>query len=190
LESEFSYERREELIAMERALDGIYVIRTSVSATVMDASTTVRAYKSLSQVESAFRCYKSIDLKVRPIYHYKGERVKAHIFLCMLAYYVEWHLRKLLAPLLFEDEEVSETTDVMRAIRSLSAIAKDRKKRNSEDLLVHSFRTLLEDLGTICLNKIRYTNSSGEYVFSKITQPTPLQQSCLEKLGVSLICTQ
>jgi transposase len=205
LDSEFSYERREQLIAMERALDGIYVIRTSVSETVMDASTTVRAYKSLSQVESAFRCYKSIDLKVRPIYHYKGERVKAHIFLCMLAYYVEWHLRKLLAPLLFEDEgassgetpdacvareEVSENTDVMRAIRSLSAIAKERKKRNSEDLPVHSFRTLLEDLGTICLNKIRYTSSSGEYVFSKITQPTPLQQSCLEKLGVSLVCTQ
>ena len=190
-DSEFSYQRREELIAQEIALDGIYVIRTSVEKTVMDAPTTVKAYKSLSQVESAFRCYKSIDLKVRPIYHYKGERVKAHIFLCMLAYYVEWHLRKSLAPLLFEDEEVSElTTDVIRANRSKSAIAKDRKKRNSEGLPVHSFRTLWEDLGTICLNKIRYTNSSGEYVFSKITQPTTLQQSCLDLLGVSLICTQ
>ncbi len=158
----------------------------------MDASTTVKAYKSLSQVESAFRCYKSIDLKVRPIYHYKGERVKAHIFLCMLAYYVEWHLRESLAPLLFEDEEVSPlTTDVIRARRSKSAIAKDRKKRFSgEGLPVHSFRTLLSDLGTICLNKVRYSNSSGEYVFSKITQPTSLQQSCLDLLGVSLICTQ
>ena len=105
-EKEFSYERREELIAQEMALDGVYVIRTSVKKTVMDAPTTVKAYKSLSQqVEAAFRCYKSIDLKVRPIYHYKGDRVKAHIFLCMLAYYVEWHLRKILAPLLFEDEE-------------------------------------------------------------------------------------
>ena len=190
-ESEFSYQRREELIAQETALDGIYVIRTSGSETVMDAPTTVKAYKSLSQVESAFRCYKSIDLKVRPIYHYKGERVKAHIFLCMLAYYVEWHLRESLAPLLFEDEEVSAlTTDVIRANRSKSAIAKDRKKRNSEGLPVHSFRTLLSDLGTICLNKIRYTNSTGEYIFSKITQPTPLQQSCLDLLGVSLICTQ
>ena len=190
-DNEFTFSRREELIAQETALDGIYVIRTSVKKTVMDAPTTVKAYKSLSQVESAFRCYKSIDLKVRPIYHYKGERVKAHIFLCMLAYYVEWHLRKLLAPFLFEDEEVSElTTDVIQASRSKSAIAKDRKKRNSEDLPVHSFRTLLEDLGTICLNKIRYTNSSGEYVFSKITQPTPLQQSCLDLLNVSLICTQ
>ena len=190
-ESLFSFSRREELIAQEIALDGIYVIRTSVEETVMDAPTTVKAYKSLSQVESAFRCYKSIDLKVRPIYHYKGERVKAHIFLCMLAYYVEWHLRKSLAPLLFEDEEVSDlTTNVIRASRSKSAIAKDRKKRNTEDLPVHSFRTLLEDLGTICLNKIRYTNSTGKYVFSKITQPTPLQQSCLDILSVSLICTQ
>ena len=189
-ESEFSFSRREELIAQETAKDGIYVIRTSLEETVMDAPTTVKAYKSLSKVESAFRCYKSIDLKVRPIYHYKGERVKAHIFLCMLAYYVEWHLREALAPLLFEDEEVSDTTDVMRAIRSESAIAKDRKKRNSEGLPVHSFRTLLEDLGTICLNKVRYTNSSGEYIFSKITQPTSLQQECLDSLGVSLICTQ
>ncbi len=157
----------------------------------MDAPTTVKAYKSLSQVESAFRCYKSIDLKLRPIYHYKGERVKAHIFLCMLAYYVEWHLRESLAPLLFEDEEVSAlTTDVIRASRSKSAIAKDRKKRNSEGLPVHSFRTLLSDLGTICLNKVRYSNSSGEYIFSKITQPTSLQQECLDLLGVSLICTQ
>ena len=88
-DNEFTFSRREELIAQETALDGIYVIRTSVKKTVMDAPTTVKAYKSLSQVESAFRCYKSIDLKVRPIYHYKGERVKAHIFLCMLAYYVE-----------------------------------------------------------------------------------------------------
>lgn len=189
-ESLFNYQRRDELITIETALDGIYVIRTSVPKTVMDTPTTVKAYKSLSQVESAFRCYKSIDLKVRPIYHYKGDRVKAHIFLCMLAYYVEWHLRQLLAPLLFDDEEVSDTTDMMRAIRSKSAIAKDRKKRNSEDLPVHSFRTLLEDLGTICLNKIRYTNSTGEYVFSKITQPTTLQQSCLDLLDVSLICTQ
>ena len=128
---------------------------------------------------------------MRPIYHYKGERVKAHIFLCMLAYYVEWHLRKLLAPLLFEDEETQDiATDVIKAHRSESAKSKDRKKRNSQELPVHSFRTLLEDLGTICLNKVKYTNFDGEYIFSKITQPTPLQQSCLDLLGVSLICTQ
>ena len=190
-EKEFSYQRREQLIAQEIALDGVSVIRTSVKKTVMDAPSTVKAYKSLSQVESAFRCYKSIDLKVGSIYHYKGERVKAHIFLCMLAYYVEWHLRELLAPLLFEDEEISDiTTDVIKAHWSESAKIKDRKNCNSENLPVHSFRTLLSDLGTICLNKVKYTNSGGEYVFSKITQPTPLQQSCLDLLGVSLICTQ
>ena len=91
-EEGFSYQRQLELIAQETALDGVYVLRTSLESTLMDAATTVKAYKSLSQVEEAFRCYKSIDLKVHPIYHYKGDRVKAHIFLCMLAYYVEWHL--------------------------------------------------------------------------------------------------
>ncbi len=190
-DEEFSYERREELITQEVALDGVYVIRTSVKKTLMDAPTTVKAYKSLSQVEEAFRCYKSIDLKVRPIYHYKAERVKAHIFLCMLAYYVEWHLRKILAPLLFEDEETEDVaTDVIQAHRSESAKKKDRTKRNKENLPIHSFRTLLEDLGTICLNKIKCNFASGSYVFSKITQPTSLQQSCLDLLEVSLSCTQ
>ncbi len=190
-DSEFTYERREELIAQEIALDGVYVIITSVKKTAMDAPTTVKAYKSLSQVEEAFRSYKSIDLKVRPIYHYKGERVKAHIFLCMLAYYVEWHLRKVLAPLLFEDEQTEDTaTDVIKAHRSESAKEKDRKKRNDENLPVHSFRSLLEDLGTICLNTVQCTLVSGKYVFSKITQPTSLQQKTLNLLQVSLICTQ
>ncbi len=190
-DEEFSYERRSELIAQEAALDGVYVIRTSVKKTLMDAPTTVKAYKSLSQVEEAFRCYKSIDLKVRPIYHYKGERVKAHIFLCMLAYYVEWHLRKILAPLLFEDEETEDTaTDVIKAHRSESAKKKDRTKRNQESFPIHSFRTLLEDLGTICLNKIKCNFASGSYVFSKITRPSSLQQYCLELLGISLSCTQ
>ncbi len=104
----------------------------------MDAATTVKAYKSLSQVEEAFRCYKSIDLKVRPIYHYKGDRVKAHIFLCMLAYYVEWHLKQCLAPLLFEDEEIDDgSLNVIKASRSESAQSKERKKRNQEDFPVH-----------------------------------------------------
>ena len=187
----FSYQRRQELIAQEAALDGVYVIRTSVKKTVMEAADTVRAYKSLSQVEEAFRCYKSIDLKVRPIYHYKGDRVRAHIFLCMLAYYVEWHLRQRLAPLLFEDEETEDKyQDVTRAQRSESAQTKDRKKRNQEDLPLHSFRTLIEDLGTICLNTVECILVSGKYVFSKITRPTQLQQKALDLLGVSLICTQ
>ena len=190
-EEGFSYQRKLELIAQETALDGVYVLRTSLESTLMDAATTVKAYKSLSQVEEAFRCYKSIDLKVRPIYHYKGDRVKAHIFLCMLAYYVEWHLKQSLAPLLFEDEEIDDgSLNVIKANRSESAQSKERKKRNQENFPVHSFRTLLEDLGTICLNTVECTIREGSYRFSKITRPTQLQQKALDLLGVSLICTQ
>jgi len=190
-EEGFSYQRKRELIAQETALDGVYVLRTSLESTLMDAATTVKAYKSLSQVEEAFRCYKSIDLKVRPIYHYKGDRVKAHIFLCMLAYYVEWHLKQCLAPLLFEDEEIDDgSLNVIKASRSESAQSKERKKRNQENFPVHSFRTLLEDLGTICLNTVECTIREGSYRFSKITRPTKLQQKALDLLGVSLICTQ
>ncbi|REJ43929.1 MAG: IS1634 family transposase [Microcystis flos-aquae DF17] len=190
-EEGFSYQRKLELIAQETALDGVYVLRTSLESTLMDAATTVKAYKSLSPVEEAFRCYKSIDLKVRPIYHYKGDRVKAHIFLCMLAYYVEWHLKQSLAPLLFEDEEIDDgSLNVIKANRSESAQSKERKKRNQENFPVHSFRTLLEDLGTICLNTVECTIREGSYRFSKITRPTQLQQKALDLLGVSLICTQ
>ncbi|QHU86117.1 IS1634 family transposase [Microcystis aeruginosa NIES-298] len=190
-EEGFSYQRKLELIAQETALDGVYVLRTSLESTLMDAATTVKAYKSLSQVEEAFRCYKSIDLKVRPIYHYQGDRVKAHIFLCMLAYYVEWHLKQCLAPLLFEDEEIDDSClNVIKASRSESAQSKERKKRNQENLPVHSFRTLLEDLGTICLNTVECTIREGSYRFSKITRPTQLQQKALDLLGVSMICTQ
>ena len=190
-EEGFSYQRKLELIAQETALDGVYVLRTSLESTLMDAATTVKAYKSLSQVEEAFRCYKSIDLKVRPIYHYKGDRVKAHIFLCMLAYYVEWHLKQCLAPLLFEDEEIDDSSlNVIKASRSESAQSKERKKRNQENFPVHSFRTLLEDLGTICLNTVECTIREGSYRFSKITRPTQLQQKALDLLEVSLICTQ
>ena len=190
-ENSFSYSRKQEVIDRETALDGVYIIRTSVSEEEMDSAGTVRAYKSLSQVEEAFRCYKSIDLKVRPIYHYREHRVKAHIFLCMLAYYVEWHLRKELAPLLFEDEETEiTTTEVIKAIRSNAAKDKDNKKRNQEELPVHSFRTLLEDLATINLNKVE-GNLGGESLrFEKITKPTQLQQRGLDLLKVSLLCTQ
>ena len=190
-EKKFNYSRKAELIAQKKALDGIYILRTSVKKTVMDTASTVKAYKNLSQVEEAFRCYKSIDLKVRPIYHYKGDRVKAHIFLCMLAYYVEWHLRQRLAPFLFEDEETeNKYQDIIKANRSEAAKLKDRKKRNKLNLPVHSFRTLLEDLGTICLNKVECSVTSGKYIFSKITRPSQLQQEVLNLLGISLICTQ
>ncbi|MDJ0577693.1 MAG: IS1634 family transposase [Xenococcaceae cyanobacterium MO_234.B1] len=190
-ESGFTYERKQELIVQEMALDGVYILRTSVEKKVMNEFEVVKAYKSLSAVEEAFRCYKSIDLKVRPIYHYKGDRVKAHIFLCMLAYYVEWHLKQELAPLLFEEEEIDDNSlDVIKARRSSTAVAKDRKKRNQENFPVHSFRTLIEDLGTICLNTVECNLKGGKYIFPKITRPTALQQKVLDLLNISLFCTQ
>jgi transposase len=194
-ESSFSYVRKEELIAQETALDGVYIIRTSVIEETLNAQETVRAYKSLAQVEQAFRSYKTIDLKVCPIYHRLEERVKAHVFLCMLAYYVEWHMRKALSPLLFDDEKVIEETDsssdmITNYRRSKKARSKAASKKTEEKLPVHSFRTLMADLGTIAKNKVKTNCSDIPVIFEKITQPTPLQQKALDLLSVSLFCTQ
>jgi transposase len=194
-EESFAYSRKQEVIELEIALDGVYLIRTSVKAETLDAISTLRAYKGLSQVEQAFRSYKTIDLKVRPIYHRLEQRVKAHVFLCMLAYYVEWHLRKALAPLLFDDEKVmiegeNETAIVTPAKRSKKARDKAAKKRTESKLPVHSFRTLMADLATITKNKFQANCVDANFRFEKITQPTPLQQKALDLLEVSLICTQ
>ena len=191
----FSYSRNEAVITADATLDGVYIIRTSVPAQTLDAVSTVRAYKSLSQVEQAFRSYKTIDLKVRPIYHRLEQRVKAHIFLCMLAYYVEWHMRKALAPLLFDDEKVTvEPQEKSLAVapfkRSKQARAKAATKKTSEKLPVHSFRTLMADLATIVHNKFQSNSLEASLTFEKITQPTPLQQKAIDLLEVSLICTQ
>ncbi len=188
---EFNYQRKKEVIEQEEKLDGIYIIRTSISAEKMDSKSTVKNYKSLSKVEEAFRCYKTIDLNVRPIYHYKNERVKAHIFLCMLAYYVEWHMKEKLKSMLFEDEELVEINEEqLNFVRSESGEKKDRKKRNKDNDKVHSFRTLLEDLGTITLNKIRVNLNGEKLEFEKVTKPTLLQEKILKLLGVYLYCTQ
>lgn len=194
-ESSFSYVRKEELIAQETALDGVYIIRTSVTKETLNAQETVRAYKSLAQVEQAFRSYKTIDLKVRPIYHRLEERVKAHVFLCMLAYYVEWHMRKALSPLLFDDEKVVDETDsssdmITNYKRSKKARSKAASKKTEEKYSVHSFRTLMADLATIVKNKIQSNCSDVPLIFEKITQPTSLQQKALDLLSVSLFCTQ
>jgi len=191
----FSYSRNESAIISDAALDGVYIIRTSISAQTLDTASTVRAYKSLSQVEQAFRSYKTIDLKVRPIYHRLEQRVKAHIFLCMLAYYVEWHMRKALAPILFDDEKVTvepeeKSSVVAPSKRSKQARAKAATKKTSEKLPVHSFRTLMTDLATIVKNKFQSNGLEASLRFEKITQPTPLQQKALDLLEVSLICTQ
>ena len=189
-EDSFSFRRDEEKIAKEAALDGLYVIRTSVVEEALDAESTVRAYKDLSKVERAFRCLKTVDLKIRPIYHWLEDRVRAHVFLCMLAYYVEWHMRQKLAPILFEDEdkELAETlrdSIVAPAERSPSAQSKDLTKRNEDGLPVHSFRSLLADLGTLAKNRIQIAGSEP-CEFYMLTRPTKLQARAFELLGLSV----
>ncbi|BAY49807.1 transposase IS1634 family protein [Scytonema sp. HK-05] len=194
-DNNFSYERNLETIEREAALDGLYVIRTSVQQEILSASETVKAYKGLSNVEQAFRSFKSVDLKVRPIYHRTVERVKAHIFLCMLAYYVEWHMRQLLKQVLFDEDdwqgaENKKESVVTSALKSDKALAKSQKKRNEDGLPVHSFQTLLADLATVVKNKIQSTVAGTNFTFDKITEPTRVQQRAIDLLGISLICTQ
>ncbi len=170
-------------------------MRTSVESETLSAPATVKAYKSLSQVEQAFRSYKTIDLKVRPIYHRLEDRVKAHVFLCMLAYYVEWHMREALAPILFIDEEMAEEAEevvsvVAKVQKSKKAKSKAATKRTESKLPVHSFATLLQDLATITKNKIQSHLPGANLIFKKITQPTPVQQKAFDLLSVSLMCTQ
>ena len=189
----FAFHRDEAGIADEQQLDGIYIVRSNVEPEQFDAAQTVRAYKDLSKVERAFRSLKSVDLKVRPIYHRRADRVRAHVLLCMLAYYVEWHMRQDLAPLLFDDHdpaaaERQRSSVVRKAKRSPAARAKAARKRTAEDLPVHSFRTLLTDLGTLTANTMRVADSDATFML--LTEPTPVQQRCFELLGVTPKCSQ
>ena len=186
----FSYQRKEEQIAEEAALDGLYVVRTSVSEERLKAPATVSAYKGLSQVEWAFRSFKSVDLKVRPIYHWKDDRIRAHVFLCMLAYYVEWHMRGLLSPLLFDDHEremveAERESVVSPAPRSAAAKAKEQQRRTDDGFPVQSFQCLLKDLGTLAKNCVRW-RSTPDLEFTRLTMPTPLQLRAFELLGVTI----
>ena len=147
-------------------------------------------YKDLSQVEWAFRSMKSVDLKVRPIYHWKDDRIRAHVFLCMLAYYVEWHMRRALAPLLFDDDDKKTAAALRRSVvapaqRSPRALAKIARKRTEDGLPARSFQTLLKDLRTIVKSRVRPKLGSTP-AFDKITTPTPIQQRAFELLQVSL----
>lgn len=182
------YARRQQTIQRESELDGIYVIRTSEPRTTLSAKDTVRSYKNLAQVEHAFRCLKGIDLLVRPIRHRHQQRVKAHLFLCMLAYYVEWHMRKALAPLLFDDEQLDtdrKTRDpVAPAKPSASAKKKKATRLTSDGLPIHSFDTLLVELGTRCRNQCRINSDHHSAPFYLLTEPTPLQQRAFELLKV------
>ena len=193
-DTSLSWQRRHEAIAQEAALDGLYVIRTSVPAQQLDAAAAVAAYKSLSHVERAFRSIKTVDLHVRPVFHYTAQRVRAHVFLCMLAYYVEWHMRARLKPMLFDDEYLDEASasrasPVVKAVRSEHAKAKDASKLADDGLPLHSFRTLLQDLATLAYN-VTHTQLNPEAKIILTTRPTALQAKAFELLGLNPACTQ
>jgi hypothetical protein len=184
-EDGFRCERKQENIEREAALDGIYVIRTSVAAEKLSTDQVVGSYKRLSGVERAFRSLKSVDLKIRPIYHRLADRVRAHVFLCMLSYYVEWHMRRALAPILFEDDDPQAAAAARKGIvspaeRSSKAKSKDVLKRTEDGMPVHSFQTLLKDLATLTRNEVRV----GEQTLQMLATPTPVQQRALDLLKV------
>lgn len=182
----FRCQRKPDTIEREAALDGIYVIRTSVPPQALSSEQVVSSYKRLSNVERAFRSLKSVDLKIRPIYHHLADRVKAHVFLCMLSYYVEWHMRRALAPMLFDDDdpqaaEAARNSIVAPAQRSPKAQSKDLLKRTVDGMPVHSFQTLLKDLATLTRNEVRV----GQQTMQMLANPTPVQQRAFHLLQVS-----
>ena len=184
----FTYARDHDSITAEAALDGIYVLRTTVGPGSLDSSEVVASYKALAQVERAFRAF-STDLDIRPIRHRTETRVRAHVFLRMLSYYITWHMHDRLAPLLFTDDDkpaaqANRTSPVAPAARSPRALAKAAAKRTDSGLPVHSFTSLLAGLATICLNQIQPADPALP-AFSLVTTPTPLQRQALDLLGVS-----
>jgi hypothetical protein len=185
----FTYRRKQEAIEAEAALDGIYVLRTSVSKRVLGAEDTVRAYKDLAKVERAFRCLKTLDLQIRPIHHRLEERVRAHVFLCMLAYYVEWHLRQAWAPLLFAEDDLADAarrrgSAVKPVARSASAADKASTKKTPTNETVHHFRGLLDHLATLTRNTIQ---PAGELpAFERLSVPTPLQHRAFDLLELPI----
>jgi len=187
-EDSFTFSRKEPQIAAEAALDGIYVLRTSLSGEALSTEAVVSSYKSLAGVERAFRAFNT-DLDIRPIRHRTEERVRAHVFLRMLSYYVTFHMERALSPMLFRDDnkeaaEAARTSPVAPAQRSSSALKKVTTKKTPERLPVHSFATLLADLGTICANRIAPTDADVEG-FTLVTTPTPVQRRAFDLLGVS-----
>ncbi len=185
-DTSLTFARKEDAIAAEAALDGIYIIRTSVSPERLDSASCVRHYKSLSQVERAFRSMKTVDLKVRPIHHRLADRVRAHIFLCMLAYYVEWHLKEAWRELLFADEDqaAKATRDpVAPAERSPGAKAKVARRHHEDGTPIHSFKTLLTELATIVRNTCCTSCAHDDPTFTVTTQSNPLQRRALDLIG-------
>ncbi|HEY4043848.1 MAG TPA: IS1634 family transposase [Rhodopila sp.] len=186
----FSFVRKTAEIAAEAATDGLYVVRTSLPAATLGDADTVRSYKSLARVERAFRCIKTVDLNVRPVYHWLEDRVRAHVLLCMLAYYLEWHMRQCLAPMLFDDTdkeaaEALRSSVVAQAVRSKIAVKKQTTGMTPDGLPVHSFRTLLADLATMARNTI-ITAINPLYPLTVVTRPTPVQQKAFDLLGIAV----
>jgi hypothetical protein len=187
-DTSFDFSRIEDAIANEAALDGFYVLRTNVPAENLDTAATVRAYKSLAQVERAFRTIKTVELEVRPIHHRLAGRVRAHVFLCMLAYYIVWHMRRALAPVLFDDHdrdaaEATRVSPVAKARVSATARTKANRKRTHDGRPVHSFRTLLQDLATLTRNIVRIGQDAPA---AMLASPTPLQQDVFNRLGIPI----
>ena len=184
----FKWERNQEAIDQESSLDGIYVIRTSESKKQLSAEDTVRTYKSLSQVEQAFRSMKGIDLLIRPIHHRTEDRVPAHIFLCMLAYYVKWHMRRALAPILFVDEELPDNRrlrdPVLPAESSDTAKAKKWMHRTEDGFEVHSFKTLMATLAIRSRNTYKMKSDPSGPSFKQVSELTPIQTRAFELLGL------
>lgn len=188
-EDGFDYTRREKKIAEEAALDGLYIVRTNVPAERADSQTVVKIYKSLSKVERVFRTMKTVDLEVRPIYHRLDTRVRGHIFMCMLAYYVEWEMRRRLAPLMYTDEHPEEgeklrSSPVAPIKKSPGATQKAGRKETPSGSPVRTFRGILDDLGTLSRARLRLGSTGPE--LERLTKPTPLQEQALNLLGVRL----
>jgi hypothetical protein len=188
----FGFTRKAEAIADEARFDGFYVLRTSLPVELADAAGTVRAYKSLAQVERAFRCIKTVDLDLRPVFHWTAPRVRAHVLLCMLAYYLEWHMRQPLAPMLFDDHdrasaEAERVSPVAKAKVSKAAYRKASTQHidldDGEVQPVHSFRTLLSDLATLTRNTVCF---GGQKMLTVQTTPTPVQRRAFSLLGVNM----
>lgn len=184
----FEFQRDEASITREECLDGMYVLRTSEGRAAFSNDEVVRTYKSLSQVEQAFRCLKGVDLRVRPIYHRIPDHVRAHVFLCTLAYYVEWHMRRALAPVLFADEDLPQTRarrdPVAKAEPSEAVKRKKASGVTPDGWPVQSFQSLLTMLGTRCRNTCRAGTGKAYAIFYTMTEPTPMQTYVFKLLGL------
>jgi hypothetical protein len=190
-QGQLRWERAQDSIEREAQLDGFYVIRTSEPRERLSPENVVRHYKALAQVERAFRTLKGVDLRVRPIFHRTEDHVRAHLFLCMLAYYVEWHMRRALAPLLFDDEELPEIRPRRHPVAPAQASPSAKRKKAThltpDGLPVQSFPTLLAALATRCRNTCRTKTGRNSYSFERLTEPTQLQAKAFDLLKT---CTQ